>query len=93
VKLDEKNRFAWRGLGLALAQDDKPDDAIDALEKAKKLKADDPPTLLVLGDLYAIKDELQKALDNYEAYVKAGGPNPDVPVLIENIKKALADGK
>jgi len=94
VKLDDKNRFAWRGLGFALSQDGKTDDALDALLKAKALKADDPPTLIVLGDIYyADKQDLQKALENYEAYVKAGGTNPDVPTIIENLKNELAGPK
>ena len=60
---------------LALEQDDKPQEAVSALEKAKALKKDDPATLLGLGDLYSgntdVKD-LAKALENYEAYQKAG---------------------
>lgn len=94
VKLDDKNRFAWRGLGIGLAQDDKPQDAVDALEKAKALKKDDQPTLLVLGDLYMTEiKNLEKALENYEAYVKAGGNNPDVPVIIDELKKEIESKK
>ncbi len=93
VKLDEKNRFAWRGLGIALAQDGKEDDAIEALEKAKALKGDDTTTLVVLGGLYLGKEDLEKALASFEAYVKAGGNNPDIPVLIDNIKKELENKK
>jgi tetratricopeptide (TPR) repeat protein len=92
LKLDEKNRFAWRGLGIALAQDSKEDDAIEALEKAKALKGDDTTTLVLLGSLYLGKEDLEKALAAFEAYVKAGGNNPDIPVLIDNIKKEL-EGK
>jgi len=90
VRLDEKNRYAWRGLGLALAQDGKAQDAVDALEKAKALKGDDILTLIVLGDLYMSEIEnLEKALENYQAYVKAGGNNPDVPMLIDQIQQEL----
>jgi tetratricopeptide (TPR) repeat protein len=90
IRLDAKNRFAWRGMGLALAEDDKTEDAVSALEKAKSMKSDDPPVLLKLGDLYADKlDNLEKALENYEAYVKAGGPDPDVPRIVEEIKKEI----
>ena len=71
-------------------QDDKAEDAVAALEKAKALKADDQPTLLVLGDLYLNDlENLEKALENYKAYVKAGGNNPDVPLIIEEIEKQL----
>ncbi len=89
TKLDEKNRFAWRGLGIAYAQDEQEDKAIDALEKAKALKADDATTLVVLGDTYLSKGELEKALTNFEAYVKAGGSNGDIPALIEQLKAQI----
>ncbi len=93
LKLDEKNRFAWRGLGISLSQDDKIDEGIEALEKAKALKADDTTTLLILGTLYLGKEDLEKALACFEAYVKAGGSNGDVPMLIDNIKKELEKQK
>ena len=89
TKLDEKNRFAWRGLGIAYSQDDQDDKAIDALEKAKTLKPDDTTTLLVLGDTYMGKGELEKALVDFEAYVKAGGSNGDIPALIEQLKAQI----
>ena len=61
------------------------------METAKKLKADDTLTLAMLGDIYMneLKDP-QKALDNYEAYVRAGGTDPDVPTYIDKLKKELA---
>jgi tetratricopeptide (TPR) repeat protein len=94
TRLDAKNRFAWRGLGLAFQQDLKHEDAVEALEKAKALKADDQVTLISLGDLYAKEVEnLEKALENYQAYVKAGGNNPDVPLLIEELKKEIESRK
>ena len=62
---------------------------------AKALKSNDPTTLLNLAEVYSgnsgVKD-LQKALDNYEAYQKAGG-STDVAALIEEIKKELAAKK
>ncbi len=93
LKLDEKNRFALRGLGIAYSQDDQIDKAIETLEKAKALKPDDTTTLLVLGDLYLAKEDLEKALPNFEAYVKAGGSNGDIPGLIEQIKAQIAAKK
>ncbi len=93
LKLDEKNRFAWRGLGIALAQDGKDEEAIEALEKAKALKADDTTTLVILGGLYLAGEQLEKALACFEAYVKAGGSNGDIPGLIDNIKAELEKAK
>ena len=96
TKLDEKNRFAWRGLGLSLVQDDKDEDAVAPLEKAKALKKDDPATLLALGDIYSGNGDardLPKAVENYEAYLKAGGSNTDVQTIVDEIKKEIAAGK
>jgi len=93
VRLDEKNRFALRGLGIAYSQDDQLEKALESLEKAKALKPDDATTLLVLGDLYLSKEDLEKALANYEAYVKAGGSNGDIPALIEQIKAQIDSKK
>jgi tetratricopeptide (TPR) repeat protein len=94
TRLDAKNRFAWRGLGAALANDRKPEEAVEALEKARALKADDVNVLKLLGDLYyADIEDLEKALAAYEAYVKAGGPDGEVPGRIEEIKKELDERK
>lgn len=100
TKLDEKNRFAWRGLGLTMAQDGHPEDAVAPLEKAKALaKAegkDDTATLLALGDAYADNGDqrdLQKAYDNYDLYVKAHGKDADVPTIMEQLKKEIDAGK
>jgi cytochrome c-type biogenesis protein CcmH/NrfG len=94
TRLDPKNRFAWRGLGAALYRDRKPEESVEALEKARALKADDIPTLFLLGDLYYTEiEDLEKALAAYEAYVKAGGPDGDVPGTIERIKQELAERK
>jgi len=93
LKLDEKNRFALRGLGISLAQDGKEEEAIEALEKAKALKADDTTTLVILGGLYLAAEQLEKALACFEAYVKAGGSNGDIPGLIDNIKAELEKAK
>src|SRR5205085_9982737 len=47
TKLDEKNRFAWRGLGLALVGDDHDhsQDAVVAPDQARAPHADHPPPL------------------------------------------------
>jgi tetratricopeptide (TPR) repeat protein len=92
TKLDEKNRLAWRGLGLSQLQSGKPEECIAPLEKAKAIKADDPATLIALGDAYSdngSQRDLQKAKDAYEAYLKAGGSDGDVPAIIEQLRKEL----
>jgi tetratricopeptide (TPR) repeat protein len=96
TKLDEKNRFAWRGLGLSHMQSGKPQEAVAPLEKAKTLKADDPATLLALGDAYSDNGDqrdLVRAKEAYEAYLKAGGKDGDVPAIIEQLAKEIESGK
>jgi tetratricopeptide (TPR) repeat protein len=94
TKIDAKNRFAWRGLGAAFEKDGKPEDAVDALEKARALKGDDAVVLFALGRLYLYElEDLKKALEAYEGYVKAGGGDTTVPGLIEQIKAELGERK
>jgi tetratricopeptide (TPR) repeat protein len=94
TKLDPKHRFAWRGLGAAQAADGKAEDAVESLEKARALKADDAQVLFMLGDLYYRDlENLDKALDAYQAYVKAGGTDTSIPGLIEQIKAEIAERK
>ena len=71
-----------------------PEDAVDALEKARALKGDDAVVLFALGRLYLYElEDLKKALEAYEGYVKAGGGDTTVPGLIEQIKAELGERK
>jgi tetratricopeptide (TPR) repeat protein len=90
IGLDDKSFFGWRGLGFAMAHQKRWADAVQALEQAKTLRPTDKDVLLALGDIYLseLKD-LESALAAYEAYVAAGGDDPDVPALIEEIRKEL----
>jgi tetratricopeptide (TPR) repeat protein len=91
ISMDEKSFFAWRGLGLSLAQRKKWEDAADALEKASKLKPKDLDLIVILGDLYYDQlHDLEKALAKYQEFVQKGGNDPDVNDAILEIKKKLA---
>ena len=91
ISLDAKSFFAWRGLGLALAQRKKWDDAAQAFEKASQLKPGDLDIYLILGDIYYMElRDLEKALERYENFVQRGGNDPDVNAAILDIKKQLA---
>jgi tetratricopeptide (TPR) repeat protein len=94
TRLDEKNLYAWRGLGAALSRERKFQEAVVALERARALKADDPDVLYLLGQLYHQElEDLEKALEAYQGYVKAGGTDASVPGVIEQIKQELDEQK
>jgi cytochrome c-type biogenesis protein CcmH/NrfG len=88
--MDEKSFFGWRGLGFTLGHQKRWADCTAALEKARALKPTDTDVLMALGDIYMLElEDLEKALKAYEEYVQAGGDDPAVPEIIEEIKKAL----
>lgn len=73
IDLDEKQFFAWRGLGLCLTERRKWKEAADALEKAMALKGDDPEVLYTLGTIYASElEQLERALELFRALEATG---------------------
>lgn len=90
VQKDEKSFFGWRGLGFTLGHQKRWEDAVAALEKARAIKPTDQDVLLGLGDIYLSElEDLEKALKAYEEYLAAGGQDPSVQGLIDDIKKEL----
>jgi tetratricopeptide (TPR) repeat protein len=90
VGIDEKSFFGWRGLGFTVGHQKRWADCVAALEKARALKPTDTDILMALGDIYMLElEDLEKAQKAYEEYVAAGGDDPSVPEVIEEIKKAL----
>ena len=87
VRLDEKSYYGWRGLGYALAQRKKYEDAINALEKAIEVKPEEKDLLMTIGDIYLSElDNLDKAKEAYEKYVARGGDDPDVLDLLDELR-------
>ncbi|HJW51007.1 MAG TPA: tetratricopeptide repeat protein, partial [Burkholderiaceae bacterium] len=62
VALDNNNKFAQYGLGIALAATGKRDEALKALEKASQLTPKDPAALRAIGRMHMESGELNKAL-------------------------------
>jgi tetratricopeptide (TPR) repeat protein len=90
TQLDPKSFYAWRGLGFTQGKMKRWNDAVQSLEKAKEIKPEDHDVLVSLGDIYLAElEEPEKALENYEAYVQAGGTDPSIPALITEIRKLL----
>jgi len=77
----EKNdyRDAWILLGYAYLKIDKVQDAIDALERAKKLDPNNANTLFYLGLSYYSVNDYQQAANNLEK-AKFGGFEPKIQV-------------
>ena len=89
IALDEKLFFAWRGLGFALMERNRIDDAIAALEKAYTLKPDAIELLILMGDLYLDQERLEEAFAKYKAYRDAGGDDPDVLDALDELAEEL----
>jgi tetratricopeptide (TPR) repeat protein len=90
VQKDPKSFFGWRGLGFALGHEKRWVDAAAALEKARAIKPTDLDVLLGLGDIYSSElEEYEKALTAYEEYLAAGGQDPSVQGIIDELKKEL----
>ncbi len=94
ISMDEKSFFAWRGLGLTLAQRKRWADCVAALEKARTIKKEDLELIVLLGDIYVthMKD-LETGLARYQEFVQRGGNDPDVNDAILELKKQLEKKK
>ena len=91
LRLDEKSFQAWRGLGFALAQAKKWDDAVAALEKAASIDGEDKDLFVTLGDIYLAElNNIDSAIKSYEKYVAKGGDDPDILDLLEELKAEQA---
>lgn len=89
IAINEKIFFAWRGLGFALVERKKLDDAISALETALKLKPDALELLILMGDIYLGEERLEEAFGKYKAYRDAGGDDPDVLDALDSLADEL----
>ncbi|MGE0191796.1 MAG: tetratricopeptide repeat protein [Planctomycetota bacterium] len=89
IALDDKLFFAWRGLGFALMERGRIDDAIAALEKAYALKPDALELLILMGDLYLEEERLEEAFAKFKAYRDAGGDDPDVLDALDELAEEL----
>ncbi|MFC1599765.1 tetratricopeptide repeat protein [Patescibacteria group bacterium] len=70
LKEDRSYRDAWIVLGYSYLKLESFEDAIDALEEAKRQDPDKPETLFYLGLAYAGNDQLQDSIDALELALK-----------------------
>lgn len=87
IDLDDKQFFAWRGLGLCLTERRKWKEAADALEKAMSLKGDDPEVLYTLGTIYASElEQLERALELFRALEATGQGGQAIADVISQLE-------
>jgi len=86
VKVNDKDAKMWNGLGRAQLALNKPQEAIESLNKAKAIDPDLPDVLFGLGMAYAEMRQRKDAVEALNAFLAKAGA--DVP---EDIKKAAND--
>jgi tetratricopeptide (TPR) repeat protein len=91
IRLDPEFGNSYNDIGVYLMQQQKLDEAIQWLEKAKQARRYEPRHFpyLNLGRVYAAKGMLQKALEEFRGAVKLNPDDPDLPRIIEELENKL----
>ena len=91
IRLDPEFGNPYNDIGVYLMQQQKLDEAIQWLEKAKQARRYEPRHFpyLNLGRVYAAKGMLQKALEEFRGAVKLNPDDPDLPRIIEELENKL----
>lgn len=82
LKQDAKDYRLWASLGIALSQEHRYGDAVDAYRTALKLQPNDGQTELNLGITYFKMGRLAEAVKPLEAAAKSLGNTPQIDVLL-----------
>src|SRR5207249_5137074 len=91
IQLDPEFGNPYNDIGVYLMQQQKVDEAIPWLEKAKQAKRYEPRhfPFLNLGRVYLAKGMIQKALEEFRGAVKLNPDDPDHPRIIEELENKL----
>ena len=91
IRLDPEFGNPYNDIGVYLMQQQKLDEAIQWLEKAKQARRYEPRHFpyLNLGRVYAAKGMLQKALEEFRGAVKLNPDDPDLSRIIEELENKL----
>ena len=89
LALDGEHFFAWRGLGFSCAEAEQWDDAISALEKAYSIDKKALELLILMGDIFLQQRRTEEAYAKFKAYVDAGGDEPAVLDIVEELAEEL----
>jgi tetratricopeptide (TPR) repeat protein len=93
IRLDPNNMDASHKLAWLLLSLGRFDECISFLEKAKQSHVLTVPLLVMLGDAYSKKGELDKAEASYLSAINEQGNNADALVGIARISQARRDDK
>jgi tetratricopeptide (TPR) repeat protein len=91
IQLDPEFGNPYNDIGVYLMQQQKLDEAIPWLEKAKQAKRYEPRHFpyLNLGRVYVAKGMLQKALEEFRGALARNPDDPELPQLIEQLETKL----
>jgi Tfp pilus assembly protein PilF len=91
IQLDPEFGNPYNDIGVYLMQQQKLDEAIPWLEKAKQAKRYEPRHFpyLNLGRVYAAKGMLQKALEEFRGALKLNPGDADLAQIIEQLETKL----
>jgi tetratricopeptide (TPR) repeat protein len=91
IQIDPEFGNPYNDIGVYLMQQQKLDEAIPWLERAKKAKRYEPRHFPYrnLGQVYVIKGMLQKALEEFRGGLKLNPDDPDLAQIIEQLETKL----
>ena len=91
IQLDPEFGNPYNDIGVYLMQQQKLDEAVPWLEKAKQAKRYEPRHFpyLNLGRVYAAKGMLQKALEEFRGALKLNPGDADLAQIIEQVETKL----
>ncbi len=91
IKLDPEFGNPYNDIGVYLMQQQRLDDAVPWLEKAKQAKRYEPRHFpyLNLGRVYSAKGMLQKALEEFRGALRLNPGDLDVAQVIEELESKL----
>lgn len=91
IKLDPEFGNPYNDIGVYLMQQQRLDDAVPWLEKAKQAKRYEPRHFpyLNLGRIYFAKGMLQKALEEFRGALRLNPGNSELVQLIEQLESKL----
>lgn len=91
IELDPEFGNPYNDIGVYLMQQQRPDDAIPWLERAKTAKRYEPRHFpyINLGRIYLTKGMIQKALDEFGGALKINPDDVELAQLVEELKTKL----
>jgi tetratricopeptide (TPR) repeat protein len=91
IQIDPEFGNPYNDIGVYLMQQQKLDEAIPWLERAKKAKRYEPRHFPYrnLGQVYAVKGMLQKALEEFRAGLQLNPGDSDLAQIIEQLENKL----